>query len=164
MTVCNLYDISSALSGGNRMMGLDIGKKTIGLALGDPNHQIASPYRILWLKKFTPDAHNLIADIEEHNIGALVLCWPLNMDGKPGPRCDSVRDFAYAFLRLYDIPVCFHDERLSTKAVEATMLEADLSRGRRAEKRDALAASWILQSAFDLLNNDNSADAPLITD
>jgi putative Holliday junction resolvase len=60
--------------------------------------------------------------------------------------------------------VCFHDERLSTKAVEATMLEADLSRGRRAEKRDALAASWILQSAFDLLNNDISADAPLITD
>ena len=164
MTVCNLYDISSALSGGNRMMGLDIGKKTIGLALGDPNHQIASPYRILWRQKFTPDAHNLIADIEEHNIGALVLGWPLNMDGKPGPRCDSVRDFAYAFLRLYDIPVCFHDERLSTKAVEATMLEADLSRGRRAEKRDALAASWILQSAFDLLSNDISADAPLITD
>ena len=145
-------------------MGLDIGKKTIGLALGDPNHQIASPYRILWRQKFTPDAHNLIADIEEHNIGALVLGWPLNMDGKPGPRCDSVRDFAYAFLRLYDIPVCFHDERLSTKAVEATMLEADLSRGRRAEKRDALAASWILHSAFDLLNNDISADAPLITD
>lgn len=145
-------------------MGLDIGKKTIGLALGDPNHQIASPYRILWRQKFTPDAHNLIADIEEHNIGALVLGWPLNMDGKPGPRCDSVRDFAYAFLRLYDIPVCFHDERLSTKAVEATMLEADLSRGRRAEKRDALAASWILQSAFDLLSNDISADAPLITD
>ena len=145
-------------------MGLDIGKKTIGLALGDPNHQIASPYRILWRKKFTPDAHNLIADIEEHNIGALVLGWPLNMDGKPGPRCDSVRDFAYAFLRLHDIPVCFHDERLSTKAVEATMLEADLSRGRRAEKRDALAASWILQSAFDLLNNDISTDAPLITD
>lgn len=145
-------------------MGLDIGKKTIGLALGDPNHQIASPYRILWRQKFTPDAHNLIADIEEHNIGALVLGWPLNMDGKPGPSCDSVRDFAYAFLRLYDIPVCFHDERLSTKAVEATMLEADLSRGRRAEKRDALAASWILQSAFDLLSNDISADAPLITD
>jgi len=145
-------------------MGLDIGKKTIGLALGDPNHQIASPYRVLWRQKFTPDAHNLIADIEEHNIGALVLGWPLNMDGKPGPRCDSVRDFAYAFLRLYDVPVCFHDERLSTKAVEATMLEADLSRGRRAEKRDALAASWILQSAFDLLSNDISADAPLITD
>ena len=99
-------------------MGLDIGKKTIGLALGDPNHQIASPYRILWRQKFTPDAHNLIADIEEHNIGALVLGWPLNMDGKPGPRCDSVRDFAHAFLRLYDVPVCFHDERLSTQAVE----------------------------------------------
>jgi len=164
MTVCNLYDISSALSGGKRMMGLDIGKKTIGLALGDPNHQIASPYRILWRQNFTPDAQNLIADIEDHNIGALVLGWPLNMDGTPGPRCDSVRDFAHAFLRLHEIPLCFHDERLSTKAVEATMLEADLSRARRAEKRDALAASWILQSAFDLLNNNVSANAPRITD
>ena len=75
-----------------------------------------------------------------------------------------MRDFAHAFLRLYEIPLCFHDERLSTKAVEATMLEADLSRARRAEKRDALAASWILQSAFDLLNNNVSANAPRITD
>ena len=98
----------------------------------------------------------MISDIVEHNIGALILGWPLNMDGTAGSRCDSVRDFAHAFLRVHNIPLCFHDERLSTKAVEATMLEADLSRARRAEKRDALAATWILQSAFDLLNNDSS--------
>ena len=152
MTVCNLYILYSALSAGQRMMGLDIGKKTIGLALGDPDHKVASPFRVLWRRKFTPDAQELISEIAEHNIGALILGWPLNMDGTAGPRCDSVRDFAHAFMRLHDIPVCFHDERLSTKAVEATMLEADLSRARRAEKRDALAASWILQSAFDLLN------------
>ena len=155
MTVCNLYDLYSALSGGQRIMGLDIGKKTIGLAFGDPDHKVASPFRILWRRKFTLDAQELISDIAEHNIGALILGWPLSMDGTAGPVCDSVRDFAHAFLRLHDIPVCFHDERLSTKAVEAAMLEADLSRARRAEKRDALAASWILQSAFDLLNNDS---------
>ncbi len=156
MTVCNLYVLHSSLSGGQRMMGLDIGKKTIGLALGDPDHKIASPFRIMWRRKFTPDALELIRDIAENNVGALILGWPLNMDGTAGPRCDSVRDFAHAFLRLHDILVCFHDERLSTKAVEATMLEVDLSRARRAEKRDALAASWILQSAFDLLNNESS--------
>ena len=155
MTICNLYVLYSALSGGQRIMGLDIGKKTIGLALGDPDHKVASPFRILWRRKFTLDAQELISDIAEHNIGALILGWPLSMDGTAGPVCDSVRDFAHAFLRLHDIPVCFHDERLSTKAVEAAMLEADLSRARRAEKRDALAASWILQSAFDLLNNDS---------
>ena len=156
MTICNLYVLCSALSDGQRLMGLDIGKKTIGLALGDPDHKVASPLRILWRRKFTLDAQELQSDITENNIGALILGWPLNMDGTAGPRCDSVRDFAHAFLRLHDIPVCFHDERLSTKAVEAAMLEADLSRARRAEKRDALAASWILQSAFDLLNNDSS--------
>ena len=155
MTVCNLYVLYSALSGSQRVMGLDIGKKTIGLALGDPNHKIASPFRILWRQKFASDAQELISDIAEHNIGALILGWPLNMDGTAGPRCDSIRDFTHAFLRLHDIPVCFHDERLSTKAVEATMLEANLSRARRAKKRDALAASWILQSAFDLLNNNS---------
>ena len=155
MTICNLYVLYSALSGGQRIMGLDIGKKTIGLALGDPDHKVASPFRILWRRKFTLDAQELISDIAEHNIGALILGWPLSMDGTAGPVCDSVRDFAHAFLRLHDIPVCFHDERLSTKAVEAAMLEADLSRARRAEKRDALAASWILQSAFDLLKNDS---------
>ena len=158
MTVCNLYVLYSALSGGQRMMGLDIGKKTIGLGLGDPEHKIASPFRILRRRKFTSDAQELISDIAEHNIGALILGWPLNMDGTAGSRCDSVRDFAHAFLRVHNIPLCFHDERLSTKAVEATMLEADPSRARRAKKRDALAASWILQSAFDLLNNISSKE------
>ena len=134
-------------------MGLDIGKKAIGIAIGDPAHKVASPVRILWRRKFTPDAEELIADIKERDVGVLVLGWPLNMDGSQGPKCDSVRDFAHAFLRLHDIALCFQDERLSTAAVEREMLSADLSRARRKQSRDALAASWILQSAFDEYQN-----------
>ncbi|MGB1614610.1 MAG: Holliday junction resolvase RuvX, partial [Candidatus Puniceispirillaceae bacterium] len=82
-------------------------------------------------------------------IGGLVLGWPLNMDGTAGPRCDSIRDFAHAFLRLHEIPISFQDERLSTKAVERGMIAADMTRAKRAIRRDSLAAVWILQSALD---------------
>jgi len=158
MPVCNLYSINQAISPGQRLMGLDIGKKTIGLAISDTGLRVASPLRILWRQKFTSDAQILIADIKEHNIGALVLGWPLNMDGTAGPRCDSVRDFAHAFLRLHEIAVTFQDERLSTQAVEREMLAADMTRQKRARRRDALAASWILQAALDSLDNKNSTD------
>jgi putative Holliday junction resolvase len=107
--------------------------------------------RILWRKKFTPDAQELIETIAENNIGGLVLGWPVNMDSSQGPSCDSVRDFAHAFLRLYDIAISFQDERLSTKAVEKEMIAADLTRQKRHLRRDALAATWILQSALDSL-------------
>jgi putative Holliday junction resolvase len=130
-------------------MGLDIGKKTIGIAVGDAGHKIASPLKILWRTKFTPDARQLIELIDEYAIGMLVVGWPLNMDGSQGPKCDSVRDFAHAFLALHDINICFHDERLSTAAVERTMIDADMTRQMRSKRRDALAAAWILQSAFD---------------
>jgi putative Holliday junction resolvase len=83
----------------------------------------------------------------------LVLGWPLNMDGSQGPSCDSVRDFAHAFLRLHDIAISFQDERLSTKAVEQEMIAADLTRQKRHLRRDALAATWILQSALDSLDS-----------
>ena len=78
-----------------------------------------------------------------------MLGWPLNMDGTAGPRCDSIRDFAHAFLRLHEIPISFQDERLSTKAVERGMIAADMTRAKRAIRRDSLAAVWILQSALD---------------
>ena len=85
-----------------------------------------------------------------------MLGWPVNMDGSAGPRCDSVRDFAYALLRCRDIPIAFQDERMSTRAVESAMVAADLTRAKRAARRDALAACWILQSALDMVN-DNQA-------
>jgi len=149
MPICKFYDTISSVSAQHRCMGLDVGKKTIGIALGDADHKIASPLKILWRTKFTPDAHQLIEMIDEFSIGMLVIGWPLNMDGSQGPKCDSVRDFAHSFLTLRDINICFHDERLSTAAVERSMIDADLTRTKREKRRDALAAAWILQSAFD---------------
>ena len=149
MPICNLYDMINAISLGQKLLGLDVGKKTIGLALADPQSKVASPQPVLWRKKFTTDATLLIEQIVELNIGGLVLGWPLNMDGTAGPRCDSVRDFAHAFLRLHEIPISFQDERLSTQAVEREMIAADMTRAKRAIRRDSLAAVWILQSALD---------------
>ena len=149
MPVCNLYSLINVISPGQKLLGLDIGKKTIGLAIADARTRVASPLPVLWRKKFTPDAEHLIALITEKDVGGLVLGWPLNMDGTAGPRCDSVRDFAHAFLRLYDIPIGFQDERLSTQAVEKDMIAADMTRAKRAVRRDSLAAVWILQSALE---------------
>ena len=163
MPICKLNDVKQTISPQQRLLGLDIGKKTIGLALSDASLTIASPLKILWRKKFTPDVTELFALVDAEDVGAMVLGWPTNMDGSAGPRCDSVRDFAHAMMRIRDIPVIFHDERLSTKAVESAMLEGDMTRSKRAERRDALAAGWILQSALDRLH-DNIIDGAVAGD
>jgi len=133
-------------------MGLDVGKKTIGVAIGDATHKIASPHRIIWRQKFTSDMLGLCDEMDEIGVAGLVIGWPLNMDGSEGPRCDSTRDFAHAFLRLRDMPIVFQDERWSTQAVERSMVDADMTRQNRHARRDALAATWILQAAFDQYN------------
>jgi len=153
MTICKTNDIFLMISSGQRLLGLDIGKKTIGLALSDRGLKIASPLKILYRTKFTLDANTLLRMIDAESIGGLVLGWPLNMDGSTGPRCDSVRDFAHALLRFRDIPIALQDERLSTKAVESAMVAANMTRAKRAARRDALAACWILQSALDMVND-----------
>ncbi|MGC6517169.1 MAG: Holliday junction resolvase RuvX [Candidatus Puniceispirillaceae bacterium] len=137
------------LETGQKYMGLDVGKKTIGIAIGDPGHMIATPHRILWRRKFSADMADLFKEMDDLSVGGLIVGWPLNMDGSTGPRCDSTRDFCHALMRLRDVPIILHDERLSTAAVERAMLQADLTRKSRHQKRDALAAGWILQSAFD---------------
>ena len=142
------------ISSGQRLLGLDIGKKTIGLALSDLGLKIASPLKILRRSKFTSDSTTLLSLIATESVGGLVIGWPLNMNGSVGPRCDSVRDFAHAFLKLQDIPIAFQDERMSTRAVESAMMAADMTRAQRAKRRDSLAACWILQSALDLVNDD----------
>ena len=154
MPICKLNHIKDAISGGQRLLGLDIGKKTIGLALSDKSLAIASPVKILWRRKFIPDVHSIFELVDQEEVGAMVLGWPANMDGSVGPRCDSVRDFAHAMMRIRDIPVVFQDERLSTQAVERAMVEADMTRAKRVQRRDALAAVWILQSALDRLHDD----------
>ena len=149
MPICNLYELINVISPGQKLLGLDVGKKTIGLSLADPQTRVASPKPVLWRKKFTTDAKLLVEQIDKLNVGGLVIGWPLNMDGTIGPRCDSIRDFAHAFLRLHEIPISFQDERLSTQAVEKSMIAADMTRTKRAIRRDSLAAVWILQSALD---------------
>ncbi len=136
---------------GSPLLGLDLGEKTIGLALSDGTRIVATPMETLRRTKFTADAEKLRAIIEQQGVGGLVIGLPLNMDGTEGPRCQSVRQFAANLLEKFDIQVVFWDERMSTQAVTRTLLEADMSRKRRAEVVDKMAASYILQGALDRL-------------
>ncbi len=143
--------IKALLAPGQRVLGLDLGTKTIGLALSDTSASIASPLSTIRRTKFTKDVEILIALANEHHIGVLVLGLPLNMDGSEGPRVQSTRAFARNLKNFTDIPIVFWDERLSTAAVTRTLIEADRSRKRRAELVDKMAASYILQGALDSL-------------
>ncbi len=152
MTVVDLKQLAQALEPGKRLMGLDIGTKTVGLALSDVMRTIATPLETVFREKFTRDAERLEFLIDEHDVGGLVLGLPLNMDGSEGPRCQSTRQFATNLLARRDIAIAFQDERLSTVAVERVLIgEADLTRKKRAAVVDRAAAAYILQSALDAL-------------
>ncbi|NQV59575.1 MAG: Holliday junction resolvase RuvX [Alphaproteobacteria bacterium] len=136
-----------------RLLGLDLGSKTIGLALSDITWSIASPLETIRRRKFSVDVDRLFALIDEHAVGGLVLGLPLNMDGSEGPRCQSTRAFAHNVLALRDLPIVLQDERLSTAAVQRMLVEEmDSTRKRRAEVVDKLAAAYILQGLLDRLN------------
>jgi putative Holliday junction resolvase len=134
---------------GGRLLGLDLGTKTIGLALSDGLLTIASPHSTLKRTKFAADANALTSLAGELGVFGLIIGLPLNMDGSEGPRAQSTRAFARNLARLMPLPAAFWDERLSTVAAERAMIEADMSRRKRAEKIDAVAASLILQGALD---------------
>lgn len=137
---------------GVRLLGLDIGEKTIGLAVSDSGQSVASPLETIRRNKFAKDMERLKEIIAERKVGALVLGLPINMDGSEGPRCQSVRQFARNLGSLAGIalPLAFWDERLSTRAVERFLIdEQDMTRMRRAEVIDKLAAAYILQGALD---------------
>jgi putative Holliday junction resolvase len=143
---------ASALPSGGKLLGLDVGTKTIGIAICDPGWHFAGPSETIRRVKFTQDIASLRRIIEhEHAIG-LVVGLPLNMDGSDSPRTQSVRTFARNLAPL-ELPILLWDERWSTQAVERAMIEADVSRAKRAEKVDALAAAHILQGAIDALAN-----------
>jgi putative Holliday junction resolvase len=144
-------DFRAAIAPGKRLLGLDIGTKTIGLALSDTTLTIATPMQTIARRKFTQDAAELRAVVEKQGVGGFVLGLPVNMDGTEGPRCQSVRQFARNLHGLLPLPALFQDERLSTAAVTRTLLEADASRARRAEVVDKMAAAYILQGALDKL-------------
>ena len=149
MPILSPPDLIAALPRHARLLGLDLGSKTIGLALSDVSRTIATPYDTIRRTKFTKDAEALLAVVDKQEVGGLVLGLPVEMDGAEGPRCQSARSFAANLARLRDMPVAFWDERLSTAAVTRTLLEADSSRKRRAEVVDKMAAAYILQGLLD---------------
>jgi putative Holliday junction resolvase len=151
MAVIALSELKALLAPGRRLLGLDLGEKTIGLALSDTSLAIATPLLTLKRGKFTADAQALEKLASEHCIGGLVVGLPLNMDGSAGPAAQSARAFARNLAGRNPIPVVLVDERLSTAAVTRTLLEADTSRARRAEVVDKMAAAYILQGALDRL-------------
>ena len=151
MTVGLLTAILKDMPKGVRLLGLDVGKKTIGLALSDPDLSVATPLRTINRTKFTKDVQELDRIIEEFEIGGFIIGLPVNMDGSEGPRVQSTRAFARNLALKIAIPIVFWDERLSTSAVTRTLIEADVRRDKRREVVDKLAASYILQGALERL-------------
>lgn len=141
----------SLLPAGARLMGLDLGTKTIGIAVSDAGLSLASPRPVIKRKKFTLDVAQLNNIISAEDIGGLVLGLPLNMDGSEGPRAQATRAFVRNLKGKIELPIAFWDERLSTVAAERSLLEQDVSRAKRAERIDSAAASFILQGALDRL-------------
>ena len=138
---------------GQRLLGLDLGTKTIGIAVSDGMLSVASSLETIKRTKFGKDVERLKVLVQENGVFGFVLGLPLNMDGSEGPRAQATRAFARNLAPLMDIPVVFWDERLSTVAAERVMIEADMSRKKRAEKIDAAAASFILQGVLDRIQN-----------
>lgn len=149
--LCEIDDLPPLLAPGARLIGVDLGEKTIGLALSDVNRTIASPLETLPRGKFRPDAQKMLALAAKFGVGGFVIGLPKNMDGSEGPSAQSARAFARNLAPLTDLAIAFWDERLSTAAVERTLLEADASRRRRDAVVDKIAAAYILQGALDRL-------------
>jgi putative holliday junction resolvase len=151
MSILDLENLKSALLPGSRLLELDLGEKTIGLALSDTLLTVATPMETLKRGKFSADAARLDSIVAEQGVGGLVVGLPLNMDGSNGPSAQSARAFARNFVARSPLPIVLVDERLSTAAVTRTLLEADTSRKRRSAVVDKMAAAYILQGALDRL-------------
>ncbi len=145
-------DLSALLAGGKTLAGVDLGDKTIGVAVSDRGLSFAHPRPVIMREKFSLDAAALLALIGKENTGAVAIGLPINMDGSEGPRAQASRAFVRNMARLSDLPFVFWDERLSTVAVERTLIEMDFSRRKRAEKIDSAAAAFILQGVLDRLH------------
>lgn len=144
---------AAALPRDRALAGLDLGTRTIGVAVSDRRLSVATPLETIRRTKFTADAEALLAICAKREIGGLVLGLPFNMDGSEGPRCQSTRAFARNLTRLTDLPIGYWDERLSTVAAERALLEADTTRKRRSEVIDHVAAGYILQGALDRIGH-----------
>lgn len=150
MIVDSIHDLAANLGPKRRLLGLDVGSKTIGLALSNSALTLASPLETIRRGKIAADARRLAELIGAHDIGGLVIGLPVEMNGNEGPACQSVRQFAANLLERVEIDVAFWDERLSTAAVERFLVDqVDMTRRRRAEVVDKMAAAYILQGALD---------------
>jgi putative Holliday junction resolvase len=158
MLLSDPRELRDAVPAGSRLLGLDVGTKTIGLALSDTRLVIASPLETLRRRgRFRDDAAALLAVIGRHGVGGLVIGLPLALSGGGTPRTQSVRQFARNLLALRDMPIAFWDERLSTAAVTREMIAADMTRKRRAEIVDRVAAAYILQGCLDAIGRSPAA-------
>jgi putative Holliday junction resolvase len=149
MSEIAIEEVAATLVKGQVVAGLDLGTKTIGVALSDRGLSLATPRPVIKRSKFTKDAETLLTFLAKENAGAIVLGLPLNMDGSEGPRAQATRAFARNLQQKTDIPIVFWDERLSTVAAERSLIEQDISRAKRAERIDSAAAAFILQGALD---------------
>lgn len=149
----SMEEFSRALPANRAIVGLDLGEKTIGVAISDLRRSVATPIEVIRRVKFTQDAARLLDLLAARNVEGIVLGLPLNMDGSEGPRVQSTRAFAANLARLTNLPIIFWDERLSTVAAERALLEADTSRKRRKEVIDQVAAGYILQGALDRMTH-----------
>ena len=153
MSVVTLAEMKAALAPGRRLIGLDLGEKTIGIAMSDTLLTVATPLETLKRGKFKADAAAIAERMAKHGVGGLIVGLPLNMDGSDGPSAQSARAFARNFAGTTESPIVLWDERLSTAAVTRTLIDADASRRRRGEVVDKMAAAYILQGALDRLRN-----------
>lgn len=153
MAVVDIAEIAGLLPQGTVLAGLDLGTKTIGLAVSDLGLRFATPRPVLKRSKFSEDAAALVKMLDEARCGAIIIGLPLNMDGSQGPRSQATKAFIRNYSQFDARPVAFWDERLSTVAAERTMIDADLSRKKRAERIDSAAAAFILQGALDRMRN-----------
>lgn len=149
--VAPLVEAASHLPPRGALIGLDLGTKTIGVAVSDPDRRLATGVETVARRNFTSDAARLLALAAERQAAGFVLGLPVNMDGSEGPRAQSTRAFARNLSRMTELPIALWDERLSTAAVERQLIEADASRGKRAKIIDEHAAIFILQGALDRL-------------
>ncbi len=152
MAILDILDLPAVTGPNIPLVGLDLGEKTIGVAVSDLSRTVASPLELIRKVKFTDDANALFKLMESRGAAGIVIGLPVNMDGTEGPRCQSARAFGRNLLRLRDLPIAFWDERMSSMAVNRVLIdEADTTRARRAEVVDKMAAAWILQGALDRL-------------
>jgi putative Holliday junction resolvase len=154
MAVVDLLELPALLAPFAPVAGLDLGEKTIGVAVSDATRTVANPLELIRRTKFTEDVAALFKLMESREAGGIVIGLPVNMDGTEGPRCQSSRAFARNLLRIKDLPIAFWDERMSSMAVNRVLIdEADMTRARRAELVDKMAAAWILQGALERLRS-----------